>query len=254
MLIHSTGANMLEYSIDRDGPLVDSLLPRLRRSKRPLLYVQPVNHNPTGVCMSKERRTLILAACKELGVPIIENDMFRDFVFDRNFPRPLKAFDNSGQVIYIGSFLSCFMGFKLSWIIAPEFIIERLNDSKKHHELMSNVLVEIIAEEIFKSGTYYSYLESIRPLMLRQYNEISVLLQKYLSDKAEWYKNMPAYFIWLKFNKCIEHLSDRNYSGEYLFFPGMIFDWKDCHHARLNTLGSNYEELETWISSIAKLV
>lgn len=253
MIIHSTGANMIEIPMDSEGIDINILLPKLRRSKSAVLYMQPVNHNPTGIHITKARKTSVLAACKEFGVPIIENDMFRDFVFERPYTRPLKAFDNSGQIIYIGSFMSCFMGFKLSWIVAPDFITERLEDMKRHYELMSNVFVEIVAEEILNSGIYRKYFDGIRPLMIRQYTSISGLLEKHLGGIATWTKDNPSYFIWLKFNENLPGLAQRK-PEEYLFFPGVIFDWKDNRHARLNTMGVKYEELENWIIKIKQFV
>ena len=254
MLLQSTGANMHAIEMDGEGIDVGRLLPKLRRSKRSVLYVQPVNHNPTGIHTSSRRRTAVLAACKELGVPIIENDMFRDFYFNKEFPKPFKAFDNSGQIIYIGSLFSCFAGFKLSWIVAPDFILERLRDMKKHYELISNVLVEIFADEILCSGIYYNYFERIRPMMQQQYTKIEQLLDKHLSDIATWRRRSPAYFIWLKFNKDLRSLFSREGLREYLFFPGIIFDWKDTQHVRINTMGVCYEDIGMWIQKISDLV
>lgn len=253
MLFQSTGANMEEIPMEEEGVNIEKLTAKLGRIKNSIFYTQPVNHNPTGIHISKNKRNAILAACNKLEVPIIENDMFRDFVFDKEYPRPMKAFDRNEQVIYVGSLWSGFMGFKTSWIVAPEFIIEKLKYVRVSFELVSNTLVEIITDEMLSKGYYYEYMEKLKPVITAQYYEIQRLMDRYLSDIATWRRNSPAYFIYIKFNKNIDVVKLHQIAEDNLFFQGNMFELHDRCHARLNTIGVQPDQLEEWIKKIRNM-
>lgn len=254
MLFQSTGVNMEEVPMDSEGIIIEKLLAKINRIKKAILYTQQVNHNPTGTHTSKDRRNAILAASNSLHFPIIENDMFRDFVFDTKYPRPLKAFDNNEQVIYVGSLWSGFMGFKTSWIVASEFIIERLKYVSINIELVPNNMVQIIVDEMLSQGHYYDYMEKLSPMITKQYYEIKRLFDKYLGALVSWRTNSPSFFIWIEFNKSINVVKLHQAAQDMLFFQGNMFDWSDIHHARINTLGVEPKTLEQWMKKIYEIV
>jgi len=255
MTIHSTGCNIERIPMDNEGIDIEKLIPKLKRSKSSILYVQPTNHCPTGLHMSKDRRNNLLAISDKFNVAIIENDMYRDFIFDNTeYPRPLKAFDKSGTVVYIGSLWNPFMGYKTSWIIANEYMIERFKYIKTSYELISNTINELITDEILSSGIYEDYMRELSPLITKHYYDTQLLLDKYLSKFATWRRNYPAYYIYLTFNPEINIVKLHQQTDDFLFFQGNMFIWNDTQHARLNIFSINPDMLETWIKSMVKLI
>ena len=254
MLFQSTGVNMEPIPMDSGGINIEKFIAKVNRVKKAILYVQLTNHNPTGIHTCKDRRNAILAASNDLRVPVIENDMFRDFVFERNYPRPLKAFDKNEQVIYVGSLWSGFMGFKASWVVASEFIIEKLKYVSINFELMPNTLLQIIVDEMLSNGYYYDYMKKLSPLITHQYYEIKRLFDKYLGQIAFWRTAAPSFFIWIEFNKQIDVVKLHQASEAMLFFQGNMFDWTDTHHARINTVGVEPSTLELWMRKVCEII
>ena len=84
-----------------------------------VVYAIPNFQNPTGRTLSAQRRDALVAACRRLGVPLVEDD-------------PYGALDHAGQkhttclsldpgnVVYLGSFSKILSpGIRLGYIVAP---------------------------------------------------------------------------------------------------------------------------------------
>jgi Transcriptional regulators containing a DNA-binding HTH domain and an aminotransferase domain (MocR family) and their eukaryotic orthologs len=78
--------------------------------------------NPTGACLTPERRAELVELLVDHGVPLIEDDIYGDLGFGPERPRPAKAWDRAGEVLYCGSFSkSLAPGLRLGWVAAGRF-------------------------------------------------------------------------------------------------------------------------------------
>nr|WP_238538267.1 PLP-dependent aminotransferase family protein [Oceaniovalibus guishaninsula] len=90
------------------------------------VFVTPSHQVPTGVTMPMERRRQLLATAQERDFLIVEDD----YDFEMSFlhaPSPsLKSLDQTGRVIYVGSFSKAlFPGLRIGHLVAPApFIAE----------------------------------------------------------------------------------------------------------------------------------
>jgi (S)-3,5-dihydroxyphenylglycine transaminase len=89
------------------------------------LYLVPDFANPSGDCMSVERRHELLAVAAEADLLILEDDPYGLFGRDDR-PRPkLKALDTEKRVIYLGSFAkTCFPGARVGFIVADQDVVD----------------------------------------------------------------------------------------------------------------------------------
>ena len=69
-----------------------------------LVFTLPNFQNPTGRSMSLERRRRLVELASYYGVPIIEDDPYGELRFEGPALPTLKALDNDGTVIYLGTF------------------------------------------------------------------------------------------------------------------------------------------------------
>jgi DNA-binding transcriptional MocR family regulator len=100
---HAAGLRVVPVPADRDGVLPDQLAAAFRRTGARLFYCQPLYANPTGATLSAARRPAVLAALREAGAFLIEDDYARDLTIDGDPPPPLAATDPDGHVIYLRS-------------------------------------------------------------------------------------------------------------------------------------------------------
>jgi (S)-3,5-dihydroxyphenylglycine transaminase len=89
------------------------------------LYVVPNFANPTGGSMPVATRRRLLEAAAEADLMIFEDDPYGLFGLDDE-PRPsLKALDEHGRVVYLGSFSkSCFPGARVGFLVADQEVVD----------------------------------------------------------------------------------------------------------------------------------
>ena len=98
-----------------------------KRKRQSIFYCVPTLHNPTGQNWSMEEKKRLYNACKELQIPIIEDDVYHELLFEPSYPA-IKSFDTSGQVLYIGSVSKTLSpGLRIGWVVAPTPVTEAIS-------------------------------------------------------------------------------------------------------------------------------
>jgi GntR family transcriptional regulator of abcA and norABC len=246
--ISEAGGNIRKVAMDRCGPLTEDLCAKITPKRHGLLYINPVNHFPTGITVSARRRRELLEEIEKRHIPVIENDMLRDIASDA--PPPFKADDLNGQIIYIGTFANTFLSaFKTAYVVVPAAITERICDVKEEHFSRTNTVLELLAYLMLVHGKYDECMENIRIKIDMRLPLIDEILQKHMSDIAYWDKECLRYHVWLKFIPEID--------TERLFMdcPGIFFvPGSTCHnkqHILLNSVCTSVEDFETAVRRIA---
>lgn len=111
----SYGARVVPIEVDEEGAIPEALPQGCR-----IMYLTPAHQYPTGVALSPRRRREWLAWAAERESYLIEDDYDGDFYYD-SAPLPaLKADDQSGRVIFLGTFSKCLApGLRLGYMIVP---------------------------------------------------------------------------------------------------------------------------------------
>jgi GntR family transcriptional regulator/MocR family aminotransferase len=117
------GARLTTLKVDAEGVVPDDAI--LKGCK--YLYCTPSHQCPTGVTLTTERRMALLRwANAEDGV-VIEDDYDAETQYVGQPLPALKAIDQNGRVIYVGSLSkSLSPGLRLGYVVAPAPVIKQL--------------------------------------------------------------------------------------------------------------------------------
>lgn len=116
-----------------------------------LAYLIPDYHNPTGMVMGEGQRLAIAEAAAAAGVPLVVDETFVDLRLHGPPPRPLAAFDPSGETVTVGSLSkSLWGGLRIGWIRAQPHLIRRLAELRMRHDLSSPVLEQLVSAELLR--------------------------------------------------------------------------------------------------------
>lgn len=247
-------AGMRMIPVLRDAHLPDTLR-ALKGKRQSLFYCVPTLHNPTGNNWSMEEKKSLYNTCKELQIPIIEDDVYHELLFDSSSPA-IKSFDTSGQVLYIGSVSKTLSpGLRIGWVVAPSPVIRRLADIKMQTDYGSSAFSQEIVAHWISSGLYEKHLIKLREQLKRRAVFVEKLVEQQFQKIATWKKSEGGFYIWLRFHEPIVnkalflHLLNQN----VLINPGYIYESGDLHHIRLSYAYASLEELKKGLNILLEL-
>lgn len=254
-VFQSAGMELKGLSMDNEGMQTHQI--RHGQKGKQILYTIPSFHNPTGVTMSKRRRTALLDTCEKEQLPIIEDDVYRDLWIDKEPPIPLKAGDHSGNVLYLGSLSKTLSpGLRIGWVVGPEAVINRLADLKMQSDYGSSALSQQVAAEWLDGGLYDDHLENTRErLRIRRQSALEAL-ETYLRGIAEWETPEGGFFIWLSIKSgfAVDRLFRKALARGVLLNPGDIYAEETGKFIRLSYAYTSPEEFRKGIVILREIL
>jgi DNA-binding transcriptional MocR family regulator len=207
-VFRSLQANCVGVPVDSEGIRVDVLESVLKRRKVKLLYTIPTFQNPTGSILSTERRGRIVELCRENQVVIVEDDYAYEFIYEGKNMMPLKALDESGGIIYMGSFSEIlFPGIRLSWILAPQVVVERLLLIKKASDLFTNCILQGAVVAFCQRGLLEKYVKKKSSVFKKRRDVMAEAITKYFPAEITWEKSRGGLFQWVELPGNMDALS-----------------------------------------------
>jgi DNA-binding transcriptional MocR family regulator len=235
------GAEMREIPLDEGGLDIARLeqeLDRLRAEGRraKFLYLVPNFQNPTGVTYTLERRKRIVELAQEHGVPILVDDAYFDLRFEGEKLPPLYTLDDTGLVMYAGTFSKILgAGVRLGWIIADATVIGHLSGLKLDYG--TGAFTSHVAAQFAASGTLVEHIAQLRPLYGHRRDVMLAALAESMPEGVSWSRPAGGFFIWLTLP---EHVSGEAVTAEaqkrgVTVSPGTQFHYSGGgeHHLRL---------------------
>ncbi len=248
----SVGMQMV--AIDRDEGLAQTLAHK-KRKRQAVFYVVPTLNNPTGGVWTSLEKKQLYKACKQCRIPIIEDDVYHELLFNEGSPS-IKSLDDSGQVLYIGSVSKTLSpGLRIGWLIGPTTVIERLADIKMQTDYGSSAISQEIVLHWLRTGKYECHIVGLRQALQQRANFVEQLLHEKIKDIASWEQSKGGFYIWLKFHAPIVDKAFFIKLLQYnvLINPGYIYDAQDAQHIRLSYAYATPEELQYGIEMLVQV-
>ncbi len=254
-VFRSLQASCIGIPVDNEGIRVDLLESVLARRSAKLLYTMPTYHNPTTAVLSPERRERLIGLCRERGVVIVEDDYVHELGFDGREVLPLKARDAADGVISMGSFSEiAFPGIRLSWIVAPAAIIERLRLIKRFTDQYTNRLLQGALLEFSQKGLLEKLLKRKQVAYRKRRDALAEAMRQSFPDEVRWQKPRGGLFQWVDLPRGIDALSLLLATREkgVVFAPDRIFSVEEWERAglRLSLAGPDEERMNRGIRVI----
>ena len=202
----NTGAALVGVKQEASGIDLEDLnrvVARERAAGRTVrcLYLVPNFQNPTGLLLSLEKRTQLLAWAARADMLIIEDDPYGALYFEDAASaadtRPIKADDDEGRVIYLSSFSKTLApGFRVAWMVAPEALASKLDLFKQTQDLMTPALDQQIVYEAYRRGILTGRLPMLRRFYQEKRTVMQTELRAQLGDLITWPEPKGGFFLW----------------------------------------------------------
>lgn len=218
-------------AVDHHGIVPADLGARIeetRASGRPvaLVYTVPSHNNPTGRTTPAQRRAELVAVTRERGVPLIEDDPYREVFFD-SAPPPLGPVEEEPDVVRLGSFSKLLApGLRLGWLLAsPGRVRNLLAAGWLGSGGGPNHLTAMIVHDLAVEGGLDRNLDSVGAAYAERAGALVGELRSVLPEGSQLASPTGGFFVWVR-------LPDRFDAGELLaraerlgvsFAPGARF-------------------------------
>jgi len=259
-------AEYIAADIDSDGYVTAALEAKIRSGPK-FIYALPNFQNPSGITMSLERRTGLIALADHYGVPILEDDPYGQLRYEGEHVPPIVHLDSefratdgvrySGNVIYLSTFSKILApGIRLGWIIAPAEVIQKLVQAKQGTDLHTSTLSQMTAYQVASGGFLNEHVKVIRAIYRERRDTMLAALERDFPAGITWTRPQGGLFLWLTFPEWMDAAGVLTAAVEkrVAFVPGESFftDGTGRNTARLNFSNATPERIREGVGRLAE--
>ena len=188
----------LGVPLDAEGPRLDVLEQFAVQYRPRFFYTIPSYQNPTGICVSQERRAALLAWAERHSIVLIEDDIYARLSYNGEPPLAIKQRDRQGVVVYATSESKVlFPGLRIGTLVAPQPLHDRILAIRRATDLCgAQVLQRVFAHFVQHKGLQ-NHLRRVIPVYRRRRDVMLMALRRYMPPGITWTEPTGGYCIWL---------------------------------------------------------
>jgi DNA-binding transcriptional MocR family regulator len=223
-------------------------------------YAIPTFQNPTGHCYSEAEREALATACDATGVPLFEDDPYRDLAYDDCARTPVCARIKKASWVYQGSFSKSFApGLRLGYLVASSDLIPYLTRLKQAADLHSNRVSQWLVLGFLQDAGRAQRIARIVELYRARRDAFARALAKHFQGLATWQLPPGGLFFWVELASRIDTrtLLPRAIERGVAFMPGENFYAgrpDACGALRLNFSHASEEMIDRGLAILAGLI
>ncbi|TQV76565.1 PLP-dependent aminotransferase family protein [Aliikangiella marina] len=183
-LIENLGMMALEIPTCADGICLDDLQESLDEHRVTCCVFSSLINNPTGSCMSDEKRQSIVEILEAKNIPLIEDDVYGELHFDDEDVLPMQAYSKKGLVITCSSFSkTAAPSYRVGWILSNRFE-QKAKGLKRALSCSSSLLNQWVINEYLRSGDYDRNIKRLRQVLRTNKERMRALIAESFPEKT----------------------------------------------------------------------
>lgn len=228
-LAKSLGLNILELPTNaQTGVEIEALEKALKNNQIKLCLLVSNFSNPIGSCMPDEHKKKVVQLMEHFNIPLIEDDLYGDVYFGSHRPKSLKTFDESGNVLWCGSFSKTLApGYRVGWV-APGKFKKQIIKTKLFHNISSTILTQEAIGSFLENGRYENHLRKLRQTL--HMNSLNFLrtISEHFPDGTKVTRPEGGFILWLELHPNIDtmNLYELALRHDISIAPGRMFTSK----------------------------
>lgn len=249
------GANILTVGVDENGLNVDEIEALCQQQSIRLVYVTSHHNYPTTVTLKADRRIKLLHLAQQHRFIVFEDDYDYDFHYQSRPLLPLASADETGNVLYSGSFTkSISPAFRVGYLVASEDVIEYLGYHRRIIDRQGDTMLENAVAELLHTGIIQKHLRK----SLREYRErrdfFCNLLHQQLSNEIQFQLPEGGMSVWAQFERSIDLVktAEKSLKNGLYFSNGTQYGATNA--TRLGFASSNIGELQRAIEVLQRSI
>jgi len=217
----------VEIPMDKDGMVIEDLEKALKgHSNVKMIYTIPDFQNPSGITMSLERRKRIAELAAEYAIPVIEDSPYGELRFDGERLPSIKAFDEAGYVVTLGTFSKTFCpGLRLGWIVASPEILKKYVLIKQGADLQCNTLCQISSAKFMEQYKLDDHIAKIIEVYRVRRDLMIDSMKKYFPKDVKFTFPEGGLFTWVELREDLDSskIMEDALKEKVAYVPGASF-------------------------------
>lgn len=205
----------------------DALKKALPKIKACILV--PNFNNPLGSCMPESHKKEVVHMLAGADIPLIEDDLYGDVYFGSHRPKPCKAFDREGLVLWIGSVSKTLApGYRVGWI-APGKYKDKIIHQKLIHSVSSTTITQEAIANFLEKGRYENHLRKLRTQLHHNSLQYAHTISESFPKGTRISHPQGGFMLWVELDPKIDTaaLYERALAHGISFAPGRMFSLQD---------------------------
>ena len=195
--------------------------------------------NPTGSCMTDDAKRRLVELLETHDVPLVEDDVYGDLVFEGPRPTAIKAFDRRGLVLYCASFSKTLSpGLRVGWAIPGRY--------QNQVELLKLVVNQATAvgpqlaiASFVENGGFERHLRRVRRMYRDQMERTSAAVRQHFPPSTRMTTPHGGHVLWVQLPDGVDAMDLYEAAGSagIRIAPGPMFSASGGYRnfVRLNT-------------------
>ena len=229
-LANTLGLRVLELPTDpATGMDLDVLKDILKKQTINAIILVSNFSNPLGSLMPDSHKQELVRIIQQYQIPLIEDDICAEIYYGKKRPSTCKYYDDSGLVIWVGSFSKTIGGgYRVGWVAPGRFKADVMKLKLYLASSTSTIPQEAIANSLAK-GRYDHHLRRLRQTLHANSIKYIGAISNYFPLDTRVSKPKGSFLLWVELNKKIDILQLFDIAQEHniSFTPGTIFTLQD---------------------------
>lgn len=254
------GADCLGVPLTPTGVDTAALEQVLQTRKPAFAYLIPTFQNPSGTRYDDATRTRVAELLDEYGIPLLEDDPYRELRFDNVNSQPIAARLKRAPWIYTSTFSKTMApGLRVAYLVASTELFPYLLKIKQAVDLHTNRYGQWQAAQWLGSEQMQAHMDSLAGFYRERRDAMQASLERHFADLADWSQPEGGLFFWLKLKRVIDtrELMKPALEQNVAFMPGEPFfpvPEEGLGHLRLNFSHAPADKTEEGIRRLAALI
>ncbi len=259
---NSYEANTVSIPMDDEGIIVEELERLINEYKPKIIYCIPTFQNPSGNTLGVERRKRIAKLATEYDIIVIEDDPYCDLRYDGERVPTIKEFDESSNVLYLGSFSKTISpGLRVGYVIGDAAVIRKLTIAKQGSDLHSSLISQAIVAEYLNEGLLPEHIKTVNADYKTRRDAMLSAMDEFFPSSCRYARPSGGLFIWCEledksimaidlFKRSVDEKNVAFVPGEHFF----VSPENHTHTFRLNFSAENPTRIREGIKRLGELL
>lgn len=260
--IEGLGMRALEIPAHpRTGLDIGALDDALRAQPVRALVVMPTVSNPLGSIMPDAERAKLVELTRRRELPVIEDDVYGELVFDGSRPRSLRAFagpSETSHVVHLSSVSKTLApGYRVGWIAGGRWH-DQIVRLKYGQSLACPTLPGMAVAEFLASGGYDRHLRRLRAALAGNLERYREAIARQFPEGTRVSSPRGGFVLWVELPAGVDALAlhDQALRKRIVIVPGPLFSARQrfTNFIRISAGSPWSDRIAEGISTLARLL